>query len=227
MAAVLACGEGAVVSHRSAAALWGIRPSARAAVDVSVPGRTGRSRPGIDIHRCALPTGDVTTVDGIPCTTVAGTLLDLAELTDLAGVERAIAQAEVLRVYDHSEVEATLARANGRRGTARLRTALDLQSELEERFLAICDRAGIRRPEMNAWIPLPDGDVEIDFLWRRERLAVETDGRGAHATVHAFEADRARDQRLVVAGWRPVRFTRRQVVLHADDVRRRLLALLD
>lgn len=76
MAAVLACGEGAVVSHRSAAALWGIRPSARAAVDVSVPGRTGRSRPGIDIHRCALPTGDVTTVDGIPCTTVARTLLD-------------------------------------------------------------------------------------------------------------------------------------------------------
>lgn len=130
-------------------------------------------------------------------------------------------------MYDHREVEAILARANGRRGAGRLRTALDLQSELEERFLAICDRAGIRRPEMNAWIPLPDGDVEIDFLWRRERLAVETDGRGAHATVHAFEADRARDQRLVVAGWRPVRFTRRQVVLHADDVRRRLLALLD
>jgi len=220
-AAVLACGPGAVLSHRSAAALRELRASSRAAVDVTTPRRAGRKRTGIDVHSGAtLLPRDVETVDGISCTTVARTLLDLAEVLERRQVERACEQSEVERVFDLREVEDVLERADGRRGAAVLRSILAEQAigtaltrrELEALFLELCRAAGLPRPDVNAWLPLEPTGVEADFLWRERRLVVETDGRETHFTTWAFESDRRRDQRLMLAGWRVVRFTWRQVV---------------
>jgi predicted transcriptional regulator of viral defense system len=153
MAAVLAYGEGAVLSHRSAAELWGIRDSARSAIDITA--RRGHARPGIDVHSATtLRPADTTIVDGIPCTTVARTLLDNAEAGDRRALERAIDQAEVLRILDAKAVDDVLDHANGRRGAPLLQdvlATLDLgqtltKRELEERVLNLCAAAGIPRP---------------------------------------------------------------------------------
>jgi hypothetical protein len=222
--------RGPLSSLRGGAA--GLAPVGAERHDVTVPGRGGRSRPGLDIHRCALTPADVTTVNGIPCTTVARTLLDLADVVGRQALERAIDQAEVLRLYDQRAVDDVLGRANGRAGTRPLIAILEdfaqpalTRNELEARFLAICDNAGIERPAVNAWVELDGGGVEVDFLWRKQRLAVETDGNETHGTRHAFERDRERDQRLAAAGWRPVRFTWRQVASRPRGVKSRLRAL--
>lgn len=221
MAAVLACGPGTVLSHRSAAALHDLRRSDRRGVDVTTPSGNGRSRLGIDAHRAStLATEDWTTVNGIPTTSVARTLLDLAEVVDRRGLERAVDRAEQLRLLDTAAIEAVLARAPGRRGARPLRAILAgfdperarTRSELERRFLRLCDRAGVPRPRVNyvVWI---DGEaMEVDFAWPDVRLAVETDGHATHGTRRAFEADRRRDQRLKRAGWDTLRFTWRQVL---------------
>jgi very-short-patch-repair endonuclease len=227
MAAVLACGPGAVLSHRSAAALWGLRPSARARIDVTAPRRAGRVREGIDVHSGAtLLPRDVTSVRGIPCTTVARTLLDLAEVVDRRGVERACDQAEVLRLYDGKAVDDVLGRATGRHGASRLHAVLAeyevgeniTHRELEERFLLLCRNSNLPKPKVNAWVQLPDGAVQADFLWADERLIVETDGRATHGTRRSFESDRRRDQRLLVAGWHVMRRTWRQVTREPTEL---------
>jgi len=236
MAAVLACGDYAALSHRAAAALRGMRPDGRAAIDVTTSnGRGGRRHAGITAHvtRMLLPR-DITIVDGIPCTSVARTLLDLAEVVDRRGLERAIDRAEVLRVLDMHGLSDVLDRANGRRGAKLLRAVLAehyagstlTQSELEERFLLICLDAGVIAPEVNAWMPLPDEEIKVDFMWRTQRLIVEVDGRQAHGTRQAFERDRARDQRLMLAGYRVVRFTWRQITREPERVARTTRALL-
>jgi hypothetical protein len=236
MAAVLACGPGAVLSHRDAAALWDIRKSGRAAIDVTTPRRGGRSLSGIDVHRTRrLLPQDATNVDGIPCTTVARTLLDLAEVVNRRQVERACDQADLERLLDATALDAVLSRAQGRRGSPVLRAILDghaigqtvTRSEMEERFLAVCDRAGLPRPEVNVWIALPHGGhAQADILWREHRLIVETDGRAAHGTRRAFEHDRRRDQRLMLAGWRVIRVTWRQLTQESEELARILQALL-
>jgi predicted transcriptional regulator of viral defense system len=225
MAAVLAYGPTAVLSHRSAAALHGLRPDNRPKADITLPGPSARPRPGIDVHRSAtLQAADVTTVDGIPCTSVARTLLDLADVVDRRGVERAVDQAEVQRVFDLRAVNEVLSRAAGRRGAGVLRQVLAeydgptlTHSELEERFHEICRRAGVPKPEVNAWIPLDGGAVKADFLWRAERLIVETDGWATHGTRRSFEDDRRRDRRLRLAGWDVVRFTWRDVEREPEE----------
>jgi very-short-patch-repair endonuclease/predicted transcriptional regulator of viral defense system len=227
MAAVLACGPNAVLSHRSAAGLWGLRPDNRARTDVSLPRPSARSRPGIDVHRSpTLTPADCTIEDGIPCTTLARTLLDLAEVVHRRSVERAIEQAEVLRLFDLRAVEEVLARANGRRGAAVLRTVLaELEepaltdTDLEERFLALCRAASLPRPEVNEWLDIDDlPAIKADFLWRAERLVIETDGWESHGTRQAFERDRRRDERLKLAGFEPLRFTRRRIVTEPGGV---------
>lgn len=99
-------------------------------------------------------------------------------------------------------------------------------SQLEELFLVLCRSAGVPLPEVNAWLPLADEQFKVDFLWREQRLIVETDGRAVHGTRQAFERDRRRDQRLMLAGWRVVRFTWLQVTRESECVADTLRALL-
>lgn len=220
MAAVLAYGPTAVLSHRSAAALHGLRPDNRAKTDVTQPSSSVKPRPGIEVHRSSTLSGDdVTLVDGIPCTTVARTLVDLGDDVDQQAVERAVGQAEVLQVYDGRAVEDALERAGPRRGAGILSAVLEdfgeptlTKRELEERFLALCRQASLPRPAVNAWITLEDGIAyEVDFLWRAEGLVVETDSRRFHSHGAAFENDRLRDQRLTLAEFIVLRFTWRQI----------------
>jgi very-short-patch-repair endonuclease/predicted transcriptional regulator of viral defense system len=236
MAAVLAYGPKAVLSHRSAAGLWGILGDSRATTDISLPRPSARPRAGIEVHRSTTLTAhDVTTHDAIPCTTLARTLLDLADAIDRRGVERAVDQAEVLRLFDLRAVEDVLSRGNGRRGAGVLRAVLAdydgptlTDSEFEERFLAVCRRARLPTPEVNQWIALEDGEVKADFLWRAEHLVIETDGYGPHGTRRAFEADRRRDRRLRLAGYETFRFTWRELIEEPAEIAetlRRLLAL--
>ncbi|MDQ3675430.1 MAG: endonuclease domain-containing protein [Actinomycetota bacterium] len=235
MAAVLACGPGAVLSHRSAAALWGLRRDNRATSDVTSKRRRGRSRTGITAHQGHLLAREVETIDGIPCTSLARTLLDLAEVVDRRGLERAIDRAEQLRLLDMHAVNDVLERANGRRGAPLLRSVLAehyaastlTASELEERFLLICLTAAVSAPQVNAWIALEHNTgYRADFLWRTQRLIVEVDGHATHGTRQAFERDRHRDQRLTLAGYRVVRFTWRQITEEPERVAETLRALL-
>lgn len=233
MAAVLACGDGAVASHRTAAAAWEIRPTATAAVDVTVPDRKGRRpRGGIVLHRSAtLRPGDTVRRGAIPVTSPARTLLDLAEVVDIAALERAIERAEMLGLFDLHAVRAVLATSPRRRGSSKLARALErdhtdvsvTRSELEEVFLRLCVAGDIVRPLVNARVE----GYEADFLWPEVRLVVETDGRQSHGTHVAFERDRARDAHLVAAGYRVVRFTHSQVTRSPAEVTALLRSLLD
>ena len=223
MAAVLACGSGAVLSHRSAAALWGIRPTSRTSVEVTTPRRL-HARPGLHPHRAVLPAGEVTVHDGISTTTPARTLLDLAAVVPTQALERALNEAEILRLPGPHEL---LDRYPRRRGAAALRTLLAVRrstptrSELEDRFLTFLDDRGIDRPEVNTIIE----GLEVDAAWRDARLIVELDGFEVHGTRAAFERDRERDRRLTAAGWRVIRLTWQQLA-DGEALARQLRALL-
>jgi hypothetical protein len=235
MAAVLACGRDSALSHRSAAAKRELRATSRAAVDVTTPRQGGRGRKGIDAHHSTtLLPRDIEVVDGIRCTTVARTLLDLAAVVPRRAVERAFDQAEVLRVLDARQIEDVVARTRGHRGNAVLRSILDhhapastvTRNGLEEGMLAICRASGLPQPEVNARVGLEPTGYEADFLWRAQRTIVEVDGRDVHTTRRAFEEDRRRDQRLMLAGYRVVRFTWRQVTFNPREVEDTLGELL-
>jgi hypothetical protein len=229
LAAVLACGPGAVLSHRSAAALHGLRPQGATKIEVTVPTRSARLHDGVIAHRCALHPEDITIVCGIPCTTVARTLVDLAATVRRRPLERACDQAEILQIFDLTAIEDQFARHPRRPGTRRLKAVLDTHyigqtptwTDIEERFLALVRAAHLPEPEVNAWIDPDDGEpaIRVDFVWRRERIAVETDGGRTHQTKQAFENDRRRDQRLTAARWRPLRATWRQITRTPRELR--------
>jgi hypothetical protein len=232
MAAVLAGGPRAILSHRSAAALLGIRPW-RGKVDVTLPS-SKRQRPDITWHVTHLPADEITSLAAIPVTTVPRTLLDLAAVLDRRGVEQAMNEAEVRRYADPLSLPALLARYPRRRGTAAIRAILDAggagatltRSELEERFLRFLARWGLPQPELNVSIAVRGGFVEADCLWRRSRVIAELDGRAVHGTAAAFERDRARDRALNAAGWRVVRITWRQISGEPRELAQDLGALL-
>ena len=235
MAAVLACGPAAVISHRSAAGLLGLRRDERAQVELTRPGVAAWRRPGIDVHvSSTLTREDLTSVDGIPCTTVARTLVDLGDVADRRAVERAVDQAEVLRAFDLRRVERALERAGPRRGAGVLRDVLEdrveptlTDRELEEMFLALCRSASLPSPAVNVWIATNSGvSYKADFLWRQERLIAETDSRAFHSHTSAFEHDRLRDERLTLAGFTVVRFTWRRVEREPEAVADALRGLL-
>jgi len=196
MAASMACGPTAVVSHRSAAALWGLLAPQRGPVDVTVPGISGRRRlRGLRIHRSrTLTPADATRHHRIPITTPARTIEDLRRTAPAAVVRRAARQAAVLGLGtgDDHEVGPT-------------------RSDLERDFIHLCRRHGLPRPEVNVRI----GGLEVDFLWRDRRLIVETDGYRYHRGRAAFEDDRARDLRLTTLGYEVIRLSYRQVT--SDD----------
>jgi very-short-patch-repair endonuclease len=233
MAAVLAGGIDAVLSHRSAAALWGIA-TFRGAVEITSP-RDTRSRDGVRRHVARLPVDEITVRDGIPITSVHRTLFDFAGTSPVDRLEAAMREAEFRRLWDHLSLPALLARYPGNRGNANLRLCLErlgrtpgfTRSDLEERFLVFLDRFELPRPHLNARLQVQGAWVEVDCLWRRERVIAELDGRAAHETHMAFETDRGRDRRLQAEGWRVVRVTWWQLHEEPERIAADLRSLLD
>jgi very-short-patch-repair endonuclease len=226
LAAVLACGPGAALSHQSAAVLWGLRPERGPRIDVTVPTTGGRKRRGaMIVHRSPLSDHEVTVRDGVPVTTVVRTLIDLADMLSRRGLERAIDEAAYLRL-DLDGLEPR----RGRRGYGVLSCVLAeheagstwTRSELEERLLALCRRSSLPIPEVNAQV----AGYEVDFVWRDAQLIVETDGWRGHGTRGAFERDRIRDAALTAADWRVVRLTQRRLEREPEAVAKQLARLL-
>jgi hypothetical protein len=216
MAAVLAAGPGAVLSHASAAALWDIRPTSATRIDISVRSAGGRAkRPGLRIHRTpTLQTDEITAHQGIRVTSPARTLLDLASSLPRRALERALDEAEIRELYDRRALEAVALAHAGEHGARALAEALAqdgdpvlTDSELEEIMLGLCDEQQLERPTPRAWV----AGLRVDFLFAASRLVVETDGYRYHRTRRAFERDRERDAILARAGYRTLRFTHRQL----------------
>lgn len=218
MAAVLAAGEGAVLSHRSAGRLWRILPQGAEWVDVTCPpGRVVR-RKGIVSHESQMEDDEWLVEGGIPVTSPFRTVFDLAAVLDSRGLERALHEADVREVRDRVSLPMLLERYPGRRGARNLRALLEsrrpvgmTRNDFEEAFVALIDAHGLPRPRLNADLALRGRFFEIDALWERERVALELDSRSVHATPRNFESDRQRDRILVAEGWRTMRITWRQL----------------
>jgi hypothetical protein len=230
MAAVLACGPGAVLCDRTAAGVWGIRPDSRPHWDVAVSGAGGRGLEGILVRRRRLDERDVTTRDGIPITSLARTYLDLAGCVPIDHTAKALERGEQLQIFDLRALDDVLERHRGHRGAARLRAGVErmrpdhdrLRSGLERDALELIDRLGLPPPLVNAELH----GHEVDLHWPQHRLVVELDSRTYHATTAAFEQDRARDADHVVGGYRVLRITRRRLDTDRDGVAGVLSALL-
>jgi very-short-patch-repair endonuclease len=208
MAAALACGPDAVLSHAAAAALHELR-TAPTRIDVTAP----RAVPGIRSHRSrSLRPEDCTTIDGIPVTSIGRTLLDEAETLPAQRLRTMLEAAQRQELLDDRELNALLARTNGHRGITPLRTGLNAlheqapstQSELERRFLELVREAGLPEPQTNVVV---DGYV-VDCFWPEYNLVVELDGYAFHKSWRSFEDDRAKDAAHTLAGRRSMRITR-------------------
>jgi very-short-patch-repair endonuclease len=219
MAAVLSSGPGAVLSHRSAAALWGIRDPGTGSVHVMVSRKSTSSRL-ICRHLSALPGDEVTVQDGIPVTTVPRTVLDLAATSSTDRVESAIRQVEYLRLYDRLSLPDLIERYPGRRGVRRLRVALEriegalsgrTRSPLEERFVKFLRRHQLPLPRLNDWIVVGERRFQVDCHWPGTRQVVELDSWEAHGTRSAFREDRTRDRVLRTAGYAVTRISSAQL----------------
>lgn len=222
MASVLASGPDAVLSHRSAARLWGLIRAEGPLVEVSVAGRRAGKRPGIVVHsRKVLGVEQVTRRNGIPVTAVDLTLVDLATRTTAKVLERAVNEADKLDLIDPETLRERLDAYRGLRGIRSLRLLLDRDtfrlsdSELERRFHPIAAAAGLPVAETKAWIE----GLEVDFLWPQLRLVVETDGLRYHRTPSSQSRDREREQSLVAAGFTVLRFSHHQVRYQPNHVR--------
>lgn len=225
MAAVLASGPGALLSHRSAARLWSLLPPGDEWPEVT-SGRGHRSRRrGIIAHEALVPQDERAVVDGIPVTSPFRTVFDLAAVLDRRGVERAWHEAEVRGLRDRVSLPVLLERYPGRRGARSLRALLEApepvgftRNDFEEAFVALVDAHRLRRPRMNGTLAMRGRFFEIDALWEDERVAVELDSRSVHGTNKNFESDKRRDRILLAEGWRTVRVTWRQLQDEPDEV---------
>jgi very-short-patch-repair endonuclease len=236
MAAVLASGDGAVLSHRSATALWGIWGSGTEDSHVTVPRKT-RSQRSIHRHFGVLPGDEVTLVDGIPLTSAARAVLDLAADKGEAAAESALREMEYLGIYGPVSIPALLDRHPQHKGTPILRICLDrlkedpggrIRSTLEEAFLPFLDAHQIPRPQLNAWLTIGDDRYQVDCLWPSSRLVGELDDFKSHGTRRAFRKDRTRDRRLGANAYRVVRISEAQLRTEpsalAEDLRTLLSA---
>jgi very-short-patch-repair endonuclease len=214
MAAILAAGHDAKLSHEAAAALWGIRPFSSRVVDVTT--RTWkRKQPGIRFHARDYHYSECTEIRGIPVTGPSRTLLDLGQVLDDDALERAFREAERLQLTDVASVADVLERYPRRRGSAAVRRISSMRelykgvtrSELEERFRQFVRAHDLPDPEWNVRLELDGAALEVDCLWREQRVIVELDGYGYHAGLDAFERDRLRDRLLQLAGFCPIRIT--------------------
>ncbi|HEV2813783.1 MAG TPA: DUF559 domain-containing protein [Solirubrobacteraceae bacterium] len=228
MAAVLACGPSAVASHRAAAWLHGFGPEVRGPVDVTVRGGQPRTRAALRVHRARLRPDEVTRSRGIPVTTPARTIRDLARTATTRELQRAIEEAQIQRKLDHASLTDAVDEARGQRGVRALRATAAradpriTRSEAERRLLTLVEKAGLSAPESNVIV----GRYEVDALWRRERLVVEVDGFAFHGSRTAFERDRRKDAELTARGWRVIRVTWRQLTDEPHLVVARLSAAL-
>jgi very-short-patch-repair endonuclease len=209
LAAVCACGPGALASHRAAGAIHGLISFSRIEVTVA---HGARARRGIAVHRSRhIAAEDRTVVDGIPTTSVARTLVDLADVLNERQLTRAVRQAELLKVFDLRAIEAALARVPGRKGRHRLRRVLVayhpephlLRSRAERKLKRLCERHHLPQPQFNASV----AGCEVDVYWPEAKLALEFDGAETHYTRHAFHQDRRRDRALAVEGIQTLRVT--------------------
>ncbi|MBS1679246.1 MAG: DUF559 domain-containing protein [Actinobacteria bacterium] len=224
MAAALACGPDAVLSHRSAGQLWGLYPRSEIAPEVTVPGARKR-RPGIVAHRGSLPLDEVGRMWGMPVTSVTRTMLDLAGMLKEREVERAWNEMEVREYRMRLSVPDLIERYPGRRGTVTLARVAErktlvgiTRNELEEAFLALIDRFDLPRPRLNVHLAIRGRFYEIDCLWEDREVAIELDGGGAHGTNLAFHKDRERDRILTAEGYTTARLTWRQITETPSEV---------
>jgi very-short-patch-repair endonuclease len=229
-AALLACGEGAVISHATAAAFWGLYDEWPQLTDVTVPVEAGRKIDGIRCRRCRYPLEEEITIrHGVCCTTVARTLVDLAGIWSTSSLRRAVGRAAFLKQLDVDALDLAIHNAKRRRGM-RILSAIagdwrtkdgslpDVRSDFEALALPQLMRIGLLRPETNVRMVLEGEVLEVDFLWEKQRLVVETDGGGTHETPAAFQQDRHRDQLLVAAGYRVMRVTWKQMHSNLEGV---------
>lgn len=220
MAAVLAAGPGALLSHQDAAALHGLRSAVKAPrVHVTTVRRAASTR-GLRVHRAReLDPRDRAVVDGIPVTSVTRTLVDLAGVLGPRQLTWALDEAERLRLLDVPALHDALTRTRGRRGPAHARLGAALErlsaigaqptaSDLEDLFLEITERHGLPPPRTNHRLL----NYSVDACWLEQRVAVELDSYEYHRTRHKFENDRIRSNRLQARGWVVLRFTHRQLV---------------
>jgi very-short-patch-repair endonuclease len=225
IAAVLAAGEGALLSHRSAAQLWRLLPPRAERIEVICPpGRIVR-RKGIVSHELAVREDEWVVEDGIRVTSPFRTIFDLAAWVPMRELERAFHEAEAREVTDRVSLPMLLERYPRRRGSGNLRALLGskapvmiTRNDFEEAFLALVDGYGLLRPRMNADVAVRGRFFEIDALWETQRVAVELDSRSIHRTAKRFESDRQRDRILVAEGFRTMHITWRQLQEEPDQI---------
>jgi very-short-patch-repair endonuclease len=234
MAAVLASGSEAVLSHWSAAGLWMIRPNSRTRIDVTVPHRS-RSSALVCRHISQVPADERTIEEGIPVTTVPRTILELAATESADVVENLLREAEFLRLSDRLSLPDLIERYPGKRGIRKVHLALERlreetegrkRSPLEERFAPFLRKHHLPLPRFNDWILLGDKRYQVDCHWPELRQIVELDGWEGHSTRTAFREDRARDRRLLAAGYRVAHITWNQLDDEPAEVAADLHALL-
>jgi len=234
MAAALACGHDAVLSHRSAGRCWGLlRGYDGAAIEVSRPRGHG-ARAGIEMHRVRLPADERTVVDELPVTTVPRTIFDIAACGDRREVERAFHEAEVQGLTDPLSLPDLLARYPGHAGAPLLRDLLGIgpgggatDNDFEAAFADLIERHRLARPRFNPDLVVGGRHFKPDCAWMEQRVVVELDGRAVHGTRWAFESDRERDRVFAANGWRVLRVTWRQLSETPDAVARDLSHVLN
>ena len=228
MAAVLAGGEDAVLSHRSAGAAWEIC-TIGGIPEVTLP-RMRRSREAVVFHWAPLPRDEITSRHGIPATTPARTLLDLSAVLTRHELDRALNEADYRRHIP--AFIGLLRRYPGRAGTKLAWELLEdglkgvTREELEAAFALFIEQFGLPRPERNVPLELPTGRIVADCMWREQRVIVELDSRQAHQTTSRFESDRVRDRQLQILGWQVVRVTWRELHRNPQRLARDLMTLL-
>jgi very-short-patch-repair endonuclease len=230
MAALLACGDSAVLSHRSAAGLWSLITGSLRPIELIVPSHRTPAPGQILTHRMRLDPSETVVLDSLRVTTPARTIADMAGRLEPRGLRRLIERAQDLRRFDVTALRAHLSSGPPRPGCRALRDLIALmapdtdgaRSHLERLFLCLVRSAGLPEPDVNVQI----AGAERDFVWPEQRLVIEVDGYAYHSSRAAKQRDHRRDRALTSLGWRPVRFTYEDVAIEPDKVGRETATLL-